>query len=497
MNMSKFNLASGFFESHQKYPQNTALFYNRQVYTYQFLLERVLVIYEFLCNHKVQASLIGIHCKNKVEAVASIIAISAYGAAYVPLSPQSPIQRNQFIVKDCKLKILLTDDVLSLSSNNLNCQTLNLPSEEISPTNIYYPQRKIEQDIAYILYTSGSTGKPKGVPVSIDNIAPLFRYFDKQFHFHEKDRFLQVFEWTFDISIFALLTPLYKGASCYLLPETGLKFLNILMQLKEQQITVVCLVPSLLSLTKKYFKDLSLPKMHHCFFAGEALSHTALEEWTQVVPNAQIYNFYGPTEAAIFCTSYLWEKTASAQESVNDIVPIGKVLPNLEYWIVDKKNEIVPKGQIGELCISGKQVIRQYLNNIHPEKFFKDNGKHFYKTGDLVQLNQQDNLIYIGRNDEQVQIQGHRVELKEIEYYLKKILACSAAVIVQKSKLGEDILVAFVEKEEINEIELKQQLLLHLNSYMLPRHIVSIREMPLNVNGKVDRKNLEKYNLNY
>ncbi len=492
MDISKFNLATGFFASHQKYPQNTALFYNRQVYTYQFLLERVLVIYDFLCQQNIQAPFIGIHSKDKAETVAAILAISAYGAAYVPLNPQSPTQRNQFIVKDCGLKIILTDAVLSNDLDTLDGKVLHLPSQKVYTKAIEYPPRKIEQDIAYVLYTSGSTGKPKGVPVSFENIQPLFQYFDEQFDFNEKDRFLQVFEWTFDISVFALLTPLYKGASCYLLPETGIKFLNILQQLKEQQITVVCLVPSLLSLTQKYFKELSLPKMRHCLFAGEALPHTTLEEWAKVIPNSQIYNFYGPTEAAVFCTSYLWEKATSAQESIHDIVPIGKLLPNLEYQVVDKNNEKVPQGQIGELCITGKQVVRQYLHNIHPEKFFKINTQHFYRTGDLVQVNQYNNLIYIGRNDEQVQIQGHRVELKEIEYHLKKILACNVAVVVQKSKLGENILVAFVEGKEVNEVKLKKNLQQILNVYMIPRHIMAIKKMPLNVNDKIDRKALEK-----
>jgi len=489
-----FNFAKSFFESCQKYPNHPAIITKGKQLSYKELFFEVSKVYRFLVANKVQDSIIGIYAKTDLQNAIGLLAIAAYGSAYLPLNPKFAVKRNQYIVENSGLNcILVFEDVSHFGEKTLRMTDCIPERETMHLTPV------VEQELAYVLYTSGSTGVPKGVPVSKENVEALFNFFLTNYNFSEKDRFIQTFDWTFDISVLAFFFPLMVGASISFLPKEGLKFLQILGILQKQEITAAFLVPSVAALSKKYLPEIVLPKLKYCFFAGEALSHDLMEIWQKSCPNCQIENHYGLTETAVYITRYVWHKTRSAKEAFNGIVPIGKLYPGTKMLILDKNNQSCKVGEIGELCLSGKQVITQYINNDFTERFFNKNRNGeclvFFRTGDLVKLNDSNEMLYIGRNDEQIQLQGHRVELKEIAFYLQKITERLCTVIAKKDVNGNLFLVAFVEQNEQTEKDILSVLAENINQYMLPKKIVFVKKMPLNQNEKIDKAALQKLNV--
>jgi acyl-coenzyme A synthetase/AMP-(fatty) acid ligase len=257
------------------------------------------------------------------------------------------------------------------------------------------------------------------------------------------------------------------------------------------------MVPSALSYMRRFFEEISFPDLRLSLFCGEALHHDLVAAWSKSVPNAHIENVYGPTEATIFCLRYVWTQSESAAESVNGIVPIGEAMPRLRTYVVDEAGQLCDDGQKGELCLSGDQVMTEYWEDpAKTETAFvsvpaENETERAYRTGDIAYSNQNGNLIYLGRLDSQIKIDGHRIELSEIEHFACKCIKSAMAVaVVSDDDLGQPEIILYVQKGdyEINDVE--SFLASMLPGYMLPRKICGIVEMPLNLNGKIDRKKL-------
>jgi acyl-coenzyme A synthetase/AMP-(fatty) acid ligase len=342
------------------------------------------------------------------------------------------------------------------------------------------------------LFTSGTTGEPKGVELTNSNINHFFRYQLTHYDFNQEDRFLQVYELTFDVSIFSFFMPLLTGGCCYVVPDKGLKFTNILRMLDEHKITVVSMVPTILSYIKNYLNEIKLPSLRLSIFSGDVLYHSLAVLWAKAIPNGVIHNFCGPTETTIVCLRYIFNEELSAKESVNGVVPLGKPMDGVEVIILDEENNITDKG---ELCATGTQVITHYLNNKNEHKFIEINNKRWYRTGDMVLRNSDGNLCFLGRSDSQVKINGFRIELIEIEYAFQTFINNKAVVLNIKDENNINSLLAFVETEDLDDDEMKMKLSTHLPEYMIPKVIIAVEKFPLNINGKIDRgKLLEIFN---
>ncbi|MCB0515652.1 MAG: AMP-binding protein [Chitinophagales bacterium] len=488
-------IAHYFLENCRRFPQQTAIVVPKdKSYTYEELFQQVHLIYQHLVAQNITDTRIGIYCTNDVWTVAAILAVSAYGAAYVPINPKFPTSRNAFIVADCNLRCVLSSEPTIFFGENISliCLSQLNNTEQVAP---YYLNPQLAVDVAYILYTSGSTGVPKGVPVKGESVAMLFDFLLQNYHFSEKDTFLQCFEWTFDMSVLCLFGAFLKGSCCYLMEESSIKWVQILQYIQQYKISVLALVPSVIALSQKYLPQLVFSHVRYCFFSGEALLHSHTAVWAKTVPLAQIVNMYGLTESAIVISYYNFEENISAKESVNDIVPIGHFFPETTILLVNEKGDEVNSGEIGELCLAGKQLIVAYINQVHEERFFyyQKNAQTllFYRSGDLVKRNKWGNYLYIGRNDEQVQIQGYRVELKEIEEVLSKIAHCRAAVVAKEDENKNAYLVAFVEKPTLDLTSIAQKMQELVSFYMLPKKIIILNELPLSLNGKIDKKTLK------
>ncbi len=434
-----------------------------------------------------------------VRTYASILAILASGSAYVPLNRKNPPDRNRLIAERAEIDLVLA----TRPGPEMESLARALPSADVVYTEglpSYGSFSWIErEELAYLFFTSGTTGVPKGVPIRHSNLAAFMHAVldESDYGFNADDRFLQMFELTFDLSVMSFLVPMCIGASCHVVPDRGISSLNIAGLLDEREISVALMVPSVLSYLRRYFAELSFPHLRHSMFCGEALSHQLTAEWSRCVPAAEIRNVYGPTEATIFCTEFEWQEPVSAEQSVNDIVPIGQCISGTQAVILDAAGRPVAAGERGELALLGTQLAAGYWRDAEQTAAafitVRDGveSRPAYRTGDICFMNESGNYIYCGRADFQVQVDGHRVELAEVEHHLRAYLeGGNAAAVPIKAADGRQEFVVFVECAEERASGAREYLGAKLPAYMLPRQIVSVASLPLSLNGKVDRKSL-------
>jgi amino acid adenylation domain-containing protein len=354
-------------------------------------------------------------------------------------------------------------------------------------------------DLVYILFTSGSTGKPKGVPITRNNIGTFMRSFwSVGFDITAADKCLQCFDLTFDVSVQSYLVPLTRGACMYTIPHNQIKYSYVFGLLDDHQLTFGAMAPSMIRYLRPYFGEIDIPAFRYCILTAEASPLELVREWSACIPNAEIYDFYGPTEATIYCTYYKLPADMQAKQ-LNGMLSIGKPMNGLHAVIKDEGNKILGRGEKGELCISGGQLTPGYWQN--PEKnkevfvhlVYEGNRERFYKTGDLCYMDDAGDIMYSGRIDFQVKIQGYRVELGEIEHHAREFLKGQNAVAITFENITTNTEIAlFVE----GQLEQSDGLLGYLKSkvppYMIPTKVFAEEIFPLNNNGKVDRNILKK-----
>ena len=474
-------------QSIAKHSDNNAFCINGIFYTYAKLQERIRGIRALIreCIGGAE-NVVGLVVHDDLDTYASIFALWFEGKAYVPLNPYAPKARNRNIVTQSGLSLLLNSKGATYDGIVV-LDTSKAKSEEGICEAI------AAVDVAYVLFTSGSTGVPKGVPISFDNLdAFVDGFYDLGYEIGPTDKCLQMFDLTFDLSVMSYLIPLLNGACVYTIPATAIKYQYVAELLEDRQLTVALMVPSILHYLRPYFDEMRYDSMRYSLFCGEALPTDLAEEWSKCVPFARIDNVYGPTEDTIFCTSYQYGRNGKNKE-LNGILSIGRAMKGTMTLIVDEKNDPVPKGKVGELCLAGRQLTSGYWNNEQKnrENFFYHGGIRFYKTGDLCSEFEGD-LMYHGRLDFQVKIQGFRVELGEVEFAVKKVLERrnNVAAVAFENGIGNTEIGVFIESETGDKQEIMEGLKRSLPSYMLPGQIHFVEKFPLNANGKTDRKKL-------
>ena len=422
-------------------------------------------------------SRLGLILRNDFNTYAAAIACIISGVTFVPINPEYPEKRIEDIIYQSEINCCY-DSLKSFTFDNL--EHLN----ETEKSNWGVPQ--IEQyKYCYILFTSGTTGKPKGVPITYGNLTAFFEGFENlDYNVNAEDRFLQMFEMTFDLSVVSYIAPLIYGASFHTLDLSLVKPLALYDALETQKITIALMVPSAIDMLMPYSEDIDLPNLRITQFCGEALKTRQVESWSNCVPHTQIDNVYGPTEATIYCTRY----TISNDQEIlhhNGIVCIGEAMCNTTLEINEES----------ELCLGGAQVSPGYLNATDKQKskfFIKDNIR-FYLSGDKGKI--ENNLFYcLGRMDDQVKIQGYRVELAEIEFACNKSLPLSENTAISfEGKTGTELHL-FVKSQNLQEShsELSNNLKTLLPWYMVPHEIHWISDFPLNANGKIDKSALRR-----
>jgi len=491
------NLAQLFEDQAQKTPDHIALTFGDEKLTYQQLNNRANQLAHHLKKQGiVTEDLVPICFERGLDMIVAILAILKAGAAYVPLDVSFPKARINYILTDVNAKIVLTQKILtdkinqSIQGGDTSIIVVDELTQSLTKENIMnLPVQASPHNLAYTMYTSGSTGNPKGVLVEHGSVVNCVLATRDNAKANSRDKFLAVTSLTFDVSVIDYFVPFVLGIEVVIASqEERTSGAQLLCLLQRHQITAMQGTSGtwnlLLNAQWKGEENFKI------FTIGEPLTDALAKKLQKC---GQVYDFYGPTEAAIYA-SFKHVQPGQA-------VTIGKPMGNIKTYVLDQNLQPVPIRVAGELYIGGIAVARGYLNlpELTQERFINDpfsddKEARLYKTGDLVRLLPNGEIEFLGRMDTQVKIRGYRMELGEIENNLLNYPAVDrCAVIVREDGVGVKILVAYLtvkENQTIDVISVRQFLAQTLPEYMIPTTFHVIPELPLTPSGKIDRNNL-------
>ena len=486
-------------EQAERTPQDTALIFQGHHLAYRELNERANQLAWYLRKLGVGPDvLVGVLAERSLEMVVALLGILKAGGAYVPIDPDYPADRVAFMLKDAGSPVLLTQARFAVRLPQHKGITICLDSDwqQISDEETSNPPSTTTPgNLAYMIYTSGSMGKPKGAMNTHRGICNRLLWMQDQYGLTGADTILQKTPFSFDVSVWEFFWPLLVGARLVLARPGGHREPAYLVDLiREQQVTVLHFVPSMLGVF------LDQPGVEHCLSlrhvicSGEALPFHLQEQFFKLLP-AQLHNLYGPTEAAVDVTYWTCQR-----DSERKVVPIGRPVANTQIYVLDGNMQPVPIGVPGELYIGGVQVGRGYHNRPEltaerflPDPFSGEPEARIYKTGDLCRWLEDGAIEYLGRMDFQVKIRGQRIELGEIEALLSTHEAVKQCVVVARESEGGSALVAYFEPRAESTVEiaaLREHLKRKLPDYMVPARFVRLDAIPLTPNGKVNRNAL-------
>ena len=460
--------------------------------------------------------LIGVIASRSIDACVAALGSAWAGATYVPIGTKTPEDRLRKIAQACGFAAFVTDAQgakllspavlaevapplivvprsepyreLAARCGKLVLDTRSLEDEREPPLADFEPD-----DLAYVMFTSGTTGVPKGVMISAGSANGFLDMIGERLCLDEHDRTLEVTELGFDVSVMNMFGTWEAGASLHVLPAA--RVMNAVAFARDSRLTVWNSTPSLIALLRqiKQLSPDSLPDVRLAIFIGEPLSRSAVAAFRAAAPGCVVENLYGPTEATVVCTGQRAESDYVLTPN-RDVLSIGTPLPGNEAVVMNDRHEILPPGQIGELVLSGPQLAQGYLGapDLTSAKFPVIDGKRWYLTGDSAFCGSDGLLHHLGRIDNQVKVLGNRVELEEIEAHLRDITQLELVAVVPWPTVDgmHHGLIAFVcGAERASVIPALQR---RVPAYMLPSKIHWLEQMPINQNGKIDRRALTR-----
>ena len=473
-----------FEEQVSRAPHNVAVVFEERKLSYKELNEQANRVAHYLRNeYQIRPDdLVGVMLDRSEEMIVALLGILKSGGAYVPIDPEYPKMRIQYMLEDSGCRILITEakymDIFGneervspfIDINSLPQTSTENPAFHSSPRNL-----------AYVIYTSGSTGRPKGAMIEHSSLINLCYWHKTEFSLSHEDRVTQFVSFSFDVSVWETFPALVSGSSLYIVPENTkldlIKFNNLL----EKNNITICFVPT--SLCEQFF-TLDNKSLRIMLTGGENLK-------CYTERNYRLSNNYGPTENTVVTSTCFITDISS--------ITIGKSISNTNMYILDNQNNLLSVGVQGEICLSGDGLARGYRNNpkLTAEKFIPNpfhEGERLYKTGDLGKRLPDGNIAFLGRKDDQVKIRGYRVELGEIEAALKEHPAVREnTVIVHEVSETDKRLAAYLvphQGQTIDRMELRDFLTKRIPGYMIPSSFVMLDAMPLTHHGKIDRRAL-------
>ncbi len=449
-------------------------------------------------------TLVGLCLRTSLDRLAALLGIWKAGGGYVPLDPGLPPERLSFMIADTQMPVLITDaasapvvpaapglTVLSLDAERAAIDAMdgtNLAGHGTDETGGPDPASGADvTNVAYVIYTSGSTGEPKGVVVEHRQAVNFLQGMIREWQIGPSSAVLQFAAFTFDVSVSDMFLPLLAGGKVVLASaETLHSPPRLAALIRDAGVTFACLPPAVLSL----LADEQFPGLRTLLSAGSELSTELFQAWLR--DGLDLYNGYGPTEAAIGATFMRMDAGTQLPP------PIGRPKPNYQVYVLDSYLNPVPVGVVGELHIGGAGVARGYLSRPEltrerfiPDPFGTDRGARLYKTGDLVRRRADGTIVFVGRIDDQVKIRGLRVELGEIETAMLAYSGVAQAVVtVVTDPAGEQQLAGYLRPLPgvVPDLPgLRQHLAYSLPAYMVPVFLTVVDEFPLTTNGKIDK----------
>ncbi|CAF1439300.1 unnamed protein product [Adineta ricciae] len=485
-----------------KYSQKQAVELDEQSLTYSELLYYTQLLSMHILNHHlvIPGKIICQCVKASISMVIGMMAIEVTGSIYCPLSPQDPRDRLYSLIEQTQCRLVL---VHSMTQNMFHDKYLKLNIDttinidKIANDDYLDRLSRVEvtsESIAYAVFTSGSTGIPKASQVRHRNFSCYIHSVVLVSSLSNMDIVIQLAGCSFDTHVDEILGALISGSTLIMLrPEGNMDFEYIATTLTKKQLTYIGSVPSffdgLLSFLRSNDRTAILESFRLICIGGETLSvKMASLLKSSVSHNCQVLNFYGPTEATIGSTFCLVDNISNVMS-----IPIGQLLSNYTCFVVDEFFQPVTANQEGELFVGGEGVFAGYLGreDLTAKALFDFNGSRYYRTGDLVKIDNNGLLYFIGRKDFQIKLRGQRIELGEIERCLLNI-SISACIVI---KWDDDHLIAYVQSCVVDEKQLRKHCQSHLPRHMVPSMFIILKQLPLNNNGKIDRKRLPPPNL--
>lgn len=485
-----------------KYPEKTAVVDNIESVTFKELEYNARLVGSGLSGLIAPGDAIPVYMEKGVKTLEAFLGIVYAGGCYSLLAPIQPEERCNSILQRLDAPVLITDREHLDKAGAFAFQGKILLIEELLVSTM--AERELarirenctDRDPLYINFTSGSTGIPKGVVVGHGSVINFISSFVEIFHITSDDVIGNQAPFDFDVSVKDIYSMLLTGATLYLIPRGCFSFAKKLLdELDKGQITVMiwavsalCLITSLDGFTYKI--PHSVKKV---LFSGEVMPMKHLLAWKAALPDAMFVNLYGPTEITCNCSYYMIPKDIGE----GDMLPIGRHFPNVRILLLDEEGRLVTKHEeAGEICVGGSGLALGYYGDKEKtDSAFVQNPLNvkyrdmLYKTGDIAYYREDGELVYIGRRDSQIKHMGHRIEMGEIENCILQN-PCIKRVCCMYDQEKQQI-VAFYQGD-VDDREIKNGLKKKLIKYMIPGRYVQLAQMPMNANGKIDRKALRE-----
>lgn len=486
----------------QRTPDAVALSCDGRKMSYLELAQQSAILSDrLLASGAGPGRVVAVKLERSIDLVVSLLAVLRAGAAYVPIEPAFPFRRRAAILRNCQAVALITTSELADENELLEVSIIHVdripPPRSTAPWQVQRT-RISEDDLAYVIFTSGSTGAPKGAMNTHGGLRNRLLWMQRRYRLDPTyDVVLQKTPFTFDVSVWEFFWPLTEGASLVLASPGGHLDIAYLRRLIiAERITIVHFVPSMMRLYLDVADHDSGISLRLVFSSGEALSADTVQRFSSHLPAVELHNLYGPSEAAIDVSAYMcWPRRIPKK------IPIGRAIDNVSLYLLDAHMNPVPHGSVGHLYIGGAGVGLGYIGQpeltrekFRPDPFVKKAGARMYQTGDLAYRQSDGEIIFLGRVDTQIKLNGQRIELGEIETELRH---CEN--VLDAGVIGVDLGTDFAQLEayvvptpgvSLNIDEISRALKMSLPLFMVPKRVLVSETLPYTSSGKLDRIHL-------
>jgi D-alanine--poly(phosphoribitol) ligase subunit 1 len=508
---TNFNPASPFFRNSLKQPERLAIVGDGRALSYREAAGYARAIAARLNVGDCRGARVAILGSRSVAACLAVLGTCWAGATYTPLGLKLPEERLaallgssgfDALICDRQGEALLTDAVLAAAPEFVLLADAGaqrdwpgrriwrlseaMPGEDA-------PVAMTANDLAYIEFTSGTTGVPKGVMISAGGLDHYVKTMQDWYLLNADDRVAETSDLSFDISVSNMFLTWNVGAALYIATTT--EAMAPVKFIRENELSMWYSVPSVIALAQRTrtLRPGGMPSLRRSVFAGEPLPADGAQAWLEAAPNSKVDNLYGPTEATVVCMRQ--EVTMPPRITAErGIVAIGAAFPGMKTAILDSERRFLGRGERGEIALSGPQLAAGYLHQpgLTADRFPLIDGERWYLTGDIGYEDDEGTFHHLGRIDNQVKVRGYRVELEEIDVHLRRAgQTTSAAAVAWPTDHGSAAgIVAFVANAGVPVADIKDAMRKALPAYMVPNSIVELESLPLNANGKTDRRAL-------
>ena len=473
-----------------KYPTKEALVSSTKRLSYQQVHNAAVQLAKILSSHKLKKnSYVGIFYEKGWEQIVAVVACGYAGYAYVPMPSDISSQRMKHIISQADISVVLTNQVIE--QDNLNIVDIEKVID-VDKDSEEYRICLTPEDIAYTIFTSGSTGTPKGVVITHQSVANTVADINERFQVSEEDVFFNISALSFDLSVYDIYGSLSVGATL-IVPDEKDRFepMKWTEWIKKEKVSVWNSVPAIVDLLMENVSKVELQKLRLVLVSGDFVSPSLVKTMQNKMPRSILVSLGGATEASIWSIYYSLNSFNAPK------VPYGFPLSNQNLHIFNEKLEMLPEFTMGEIYISGKGLAKGYLNDESRTKSqFLQKPYPLYKTGDLGYFNSKGYIEILGRKDNQVKLNGYRVELEEIEsniVSIDDIIEC-CVLVTREENTDLKNLVAFVSapNENLSDSDIKEKLKQFLSDYMIPNIFIYLDKLPRTENGKIDKKALNE-----